>query len=263
MTLLSCAALSSHVALHGSMLELEVSDSVQIFSMILRSLRHLYRPCIIDLFVHRKSNDNFGGLEMLLGYNGIAGGGHSTSLGVMTSLKSLSFRSNELNGSFCGKGPLPASIGHILPNLQYLNMSRNSFQVVFLISIGNIGQLLPGLLTRSSLILLDLSDNSISEKLPDWIGRILKYYFWIDLSMNKLVGPIPPELGFLSDIHTLNLSHNQLNGSIPRTFSNLKQIESLDLSNKLSGGIPQSLLQLNFLSVLSVANNNLSGRAPR
>lgn len=83
------------------------------------------------------------------------------------------------------------------------------------------------------------------------------------LDENSLKGPIPPELGILSDIHTLNLSHNQLNGSIPRTFSNLKKIESLDLSNnKLSGGIPPDLVQLHFLSFFSVANNNLSGHTP-
>lgn len=105
---------------------------------------------------------------------------------------------------------------------------------------------------------IDFLSKSRSES---YTGNILYFMSGIDLSMNKLAGPIPPELEFLSDIHTLNLSHNQMNSSIPRTFSNLKQIQSLDLSdNKLSGEIPSDLVQLNFLSVFSVANNNLSGR---
>jgi hypothetical protein len=57
------------------------------------------------------------------------------------------------------------------------------------------------------------------------------------------------------------LSHNNLTGCIPATFSNLKQIESLDLSyNNLNGGIPPELAVLNNLAVFSVAHNNLSGR---
>ncbi|KAF2310543.1 hypothetical protein GH714_014053 [Hevea brasiliensis] len=83
------------------------------------------------------------------------------------------------------------------------------------------------------------------------------------ISCNKLVGEIPPQIGNLSKIHTLNLSHNRFTGPIPETFSNLKQIESLDFSyNKLSGQIPSQLTQLNYLSVFSVAHNNLSGKTP-
>lgn len=49
-------------------------------------------------------------------------------------------------------------------------------------------------------------------------------------------------------------------GSIPESFSNLKQIERLDLShNNLNGNISQ-LTQLNFLVVFNVAHNNLSGK---
>ncbi|XP_034700181.1 receptor-like protein 1 [Vitis riparia] len=85
----------------------------------------------------------------------------------------------------------------------------------------------------------------------------------LDLSGNKLTGPIPPEIGNLSGIHTLNLSYNQLIGSIPETFSNLKEIESLDLShNGLMGQIPPQMVELNFLSVFTVAHNNLSGKTP-
>ncbi|KAK7855690.1 receptor-like protein 56, partial [Quercus suber] len=66
-------------------------------------------------------------------------------------------------------------------------------------------------------------------------GNILNYMFGIDLSSNKLVGEIPPELGRISNIRALNLSHNNLFGPIPTTFSKLKLIESLDLSyNNLS-----------------------------
>ncbi|KAK0571645.1 hypothetical protein LWI29_019373 [Acer saccharum] len=92
-------------------------------------------------------------------------------------------------------------------------------------------------------------------------GKILTQMSGIDLSCNKLAGGIPPQIGNLAMIHTLNLSHNNLTGSIPSTFSNLKQIESLDLSyNNLSGIIPHQLVELSFLAVFSVAYNNLSGR---
>ncbi|XP_073107440.1 uncharacterized protein [Elaeis guineensis] len=85
----------------------------------------------------------------------------------------------------------------------------------------------------------------------------------IDLSANKFTGTIPPELGNLYGIISLNLSFNQLTGPIPETFSNLNQIETLDLShNHLSGVIPWQLEQLESLEVFSVAYNNLSGCTP-
>ena len=69
----------------------------------------------------------------------------------------------------------------------------------------------------------------------------------LDLSSNKLIGEIPPELGQLSSIFALNLS----------------QLESLDLShNNLSGEIPSELTVLTFLAVFTVAHNNLSGKVP-
>uniref|UniRef100_A0A7N2R2A1 Uncharacterized protein n=1 Tax=Quercus lobata TaxID=97700 RepID=A0A7N2R2A1_QUELO len=94
-------------------------------------------------------------------------------------------------------------------------------------------------------------------------GDILQYMFGIDLSCNRLVGEIPPELGSMSNIRALNLSHNSLSGPIPVTFSNLKQIESLDLSyNNLNGKIPLQLTEMTSLAVFSVAHNNLSGTTP-
>ncbi|KAH9687649.1 Receptor-like protein 13 [Citrus sinensis] len=94
-------------------------------------------------------------------------------------------------------------------------------------------------------------------------GKVLSLLSGLDLSCNKLIGHIPPQIGNLTRIQTLNLSHNNLIGSIPSTFSNLKQIESLDLSyNKLNGKIPHQLVELNALAVFSVAYNNLSGEIP-
>uniref|UniRef100_A0A7N2R4B9 Uncharacterized protein n=1 Tax=Quercus lobata TaxID=97700 RepID=A0A7N2R4B9_QUELO len=94
-------------------------------------------------------------------------------------------------------------------------------------------------------------------------GLILDMMSTLDLSFNKLIGEIPPELGRLSSIFALNLSHNQLNGSTPKTFSNLTQLESLDLShNNLSEEIPSALTDLTFLAAFTVAYNNLSGKVP-
>ncbi|KAM4082547.1 hypothetical protein ACJW30_11G183400 [Castanea mollissima] len=95
-------------------------------------------------------------------------------------------------------------------------------------------------------------------------GDILNYMSGIDLSCNRLVGEIPPELGQINSIfRVMNLSHNNLTGQIPITFSNLKQMESLDLSyNNLNGKIPPQLTELTSLEVFSVAHNNFSGPLP-
>ncbi|GAY68687.1 hypothetical protein CUMW_266070 [Citrus unshiu] len=94
-------------------------------------------------------------------------------------------------------------------------------------------------------------------------GKVLSLLSGLDLSCNKLIGHIPPQIGNLTRIQTLNLSHNNLTGSIPSTFSNLKHVESLDLSNnKLNGKIPYQLVELKTLEVFSVAYNNLSGEIP-
>ncbi|XP_050285639.1 receptor-like protein 15 [Quercus robur] len=94
-------------------------------------------------------------------------------------------------------------------------------------------------------------------------GRILDMMSVLDLSLNKLIGEIPPKLGQLSSIRGLNLSHNHLTGPIPKTFSNLTLLESLDLShNNLSGEIPSTLIDLNSLEIFDVSHNNLSGKLP-
>ncbi|KAK8571745.1 hypothetical protein V6N12_027818 [Hibiscus sabdariffa] len=119
------------------------------------------------------------------------------------------------------------------------------------------------------------NDHYPSSYMEEWIefttksgslsygGSILENMTGIDLSSNKLTGQIPPELGNLSQIHSLNLSHNNLIGVIPSSFSKLKQLESLDLSyNNLTGKIPNQLVDLNSLEFFSVTHNNLSGTIP-
>ncbi|KAG5564270.1 hypothetical protein RHGRI_000463 [Rhododendron griersonianum] len=94
-------------------------------------------------------------------------------------------------------------------------------------------------------------------------GTVLYLFSGINLSHNYLTGPIPPEIGNLSQIKVLNFSHNYLTGTIPAAFSNLKSVESLDLSyNHLNGKIPSQLIELYFLAVFNLSYNNLSGRTP-
>ena len=58
----------------------------------------------------------------------------------------------------------------------------------------------------------------------------------------------------------LNLSNSILTTSIPPTLGNLAELESLDLSqNKLVDEIPQQLTQLTFLESFNVSHNNLMG----
>ena len=90
-------------------------------------------------------------------------------------------------------------------------------------------------------------------------GRVRRLF----LGGNALTGPIPPELGSLSELESLALYSNQLTGAIPPELGRLAKLEWLQLStNQLTGAIPPELGSLGSLDYLSLAGNNLTGQIP-
>ncbi len=92
-------------------------------------------------------------------------------------------------------------------------------------------------------------------------GRVTR----LDLEDNALDGPIPTELGDLSELKYLNFNFNDLSGSIPEALGNLRNLEYLDLENNfyLSGPIPAALGNLRNLEYLNLSLiPDLSGSIP-
>jgi len=83
----------------------------------------------------------------------------------------------------------------------------------------------------------------------------------LNLGRNQLLtGNIPPELGNLSNLTHLKLHENNLNGSIPPELGNLGNLEDLALGyNQLTGNIPPEIGNLSNLNILVLDNNQLSG----
>ena len=99
---------------------------------------------------------------------------------------------------------------------------------------------------------------SIPPELGDLTGLIT-----LDLGVNLLTGSIPPELGKLTNLIFLNVTGNELTGEIPAELGNLVNLRNLaGNSNDLTGGIPAELGNLNNLSILQFWDNDLSGEIP-
>ncbi|BAB09221.1 receptor-like protein kinase [Arabidopsis thaliana] len=82
------------------------------------------------------------------------------------------------------------------------------------------------------------------------------------LQNNQLTGPIPSELGQLSELETLDLSGNRFSGEIPASLGFLTHLNYLRLSrNLLSGQVPHLVAGLSGLSFLIVGNAFLCGPA--
>ena len=83
------------------------------------------------------------------------------------------------------------------------------------------------------------------------------------LSGNNLRGPIPPELGELANLRTLDLSRNNLAGSIPLELGYLVKLRTFNLrASNLGGTIPPELGNLAELRDLHVGYNELTGPIP-
>ncbi|MDE2863148.1 MAG: cadherin-like beta sandwich domain-containing protein [Chloroflexota bacterium] len=82
----------------------------------------------------------------------------------------------------------------------------------------------------------------------------------LELSGNRLEGPIPDELAGMGFLRTLNLEGNRLSGSIPAELGNLRRLRHLNLGeNQLEGFIPEEIFTLPELGNLILHENRLSG----
>ncbi|XVE84023.1 hypothetical protein DITRI_Ditri16bG0135500 [Diplodiscus trichospermus] len=156
-----------------------------------------------------------------------------------------------------------------LSNLSWLDLSDNRFT-----------EFLPKSVELPPLLLLDISNNYMSGKIPSWVGKAsvlvlrnnsfegdfpceeLLDVAYLDVSYNSLSGPLPfcfnPSLGYL------DLERNNFMGSIPNALFNLSGLSVLNLrDNSLSGSVPDSMKALPKLKVLLLGKNNLIGLIPK
>ena len=106
---------------------------------------------------------------------------------------------------------------------------------------------------------LDLSSNRLSGPIPFELSGLVNLRL-LNLGFNDLSGPIPPELGGLVNLRLLDLRFNDLSGPIPSQLSSMNSLQTLILNaNDLSGPIPPELGGLANLKQLNLGNNDLSG----
>ncbi|KAF8022339.1 hypothetical protein BT93_F0002 [Corymbia citriodora subsp. variegata] len=281
---------------------------------------------IFDVSENKFSGDlpnqfgDFKELELLdLSYNSFSGS-IPANLGELSSLRELALVDNKLTGT------IPESIGRLsnlkgltlrhnfyngvvselhfenLKSLTFLDFSFNElilnvsstwvppFQLRTLgLSGCKVGPKFPKWLqTQRNITMLDISNASISDDIPDWLYNIFSNIATLDISTNMLRGQVPQDIGDkmpqlsmlrlkgnnltggipsslckLNELVEISLSMNQLSGKLPRCWGASQKLRDLLFAdNKLNGRIPKSLCHLQDLSVLSLQRNGFTGEIP-
>ncbi|PIA33690.1 hypothetical protein AQUCO_04000033v1 [Aquilegia coerulea] len=145
------------------------------------------------------------------------------------------------------KGAIPYSICRV-KTLNELGASYNQISGV-----------LPDLSNLTSLSVLDLRENQIGSKLP----IMPKGLITVLLSKNSFFGEIPQQFTELNQLQHLDLSFNFLQGTLPAALFTLPNISYLNMaSNMLIGSLPKNLACSSALSFVDISNNKLTGGLP-
>ncbi|XP_039138220.1 receptor-like protein EIX1 [Dioscorea cayenensis subsp. rotundata] len=209
----------------------------------------------------------------------------------LPSLQALYLSSTNFNGT------IPYYLGQLFPELDMLDLSYNNIAVrpdwvpppklkYLHMNDCKVGPRFPSWLQNlKNLSSLGMSNASIGDVLPLWFWNFSLDIVDIDLSHNEIKGKLPACSLKLTNLKSLDLSHNYLEGQLPQfssylvdldpahgsfsrsTFSNTSIIvpnlwELYISSNKITGSIPSSLCELNYLQVLDLSKNMIEGVIP-
>ncbi|KAK3170384.1 hypothetical protein Dsin_000204 [Dipteronia sinensis] len=204
-----------------------------------------------------------------------------TNLGKSKTLEQLELSVNNFSGI------IPNQIADF-GNLTLIDLSVNRLSgsipdrigelsklEVLILSANNLSGGIPANLSRFA-----ANQNNFSGQIPAGLTGYLKN---LDLSYNNLSGLIPTELLSQPNLQTVDLSFNLLEGTIPKDISSslvrlrlgsnslsgeilsikwatLGQLTYLELeNNSFTGMIPQQLGSCQHLTLLNLAQNNLTG----
>ncbi|CBI38639.3 unnamed protein product, partial [Vitis vinifera] len=157
----------------------------------------------------------------------------------------LSLANNKIHGPL----PIPPP-----STIEYYSVSRNKL----------IGEISPLICNVSSLMLLDLSSNNLSGRIPQCLDNLSKSLSVLDLGSNSLDGPFPQTCTVTNNLRVVDLDiANDLRG-MQRFFEKIPDILiAIDFSgNNFKGQIPTSTGNLKGLHLLNLGDNNLTGHIP-
>ncbi|XP_062170885.1 receptor-like protein 2 [Alnus glutinosa] len=171
--------------------------------------------------------------------------GHIPSgLGACSKLKVFRAGFNSLFG------PLPDDI-YNATGLEEISLPSNDLS----------GPISSDIVNLVKLTNLELYVNKLSGKLPENIGKLSKLKHVI-LHSNSLTGSLPPSLMNCTNLTRLILRINFFEGDVSFfNFSGLHQLTVIDLgANNFSGSLPVSLYSCKSLIAIRLARNQLEGQ---
>ncbi|KAF8025263.1 hypothetical protein BT93_F2183 [Corymbia citriodora subsp. variegata] len=166
----------------------------------------------------------------------------SPFLSNLTGLRNLSLASNN----FFGRIPPELSS---LRRLRNLELYENNLE----------GPVPHSFVLLTNLLTLILMGNKLTGTIPVSLFANCTKLRILDLSMNSLVGEIPPEIGNCRNLHGLGLYNNAFRGHLPVSLRNASQMFSIDVEyNNLEGLLPSDIVErLPSLQYLHLSYNKM------
>jgi Leucine-rich repeat (LRR) protein len=193
------------------------------------------------------------------------------SLLSMSDLRVLDLHSNWLQGQLLAfpkpaiyldfsrnnfSSVIPASIGNSPANISFFSLSSNKFY----------GSIPESICNATKLRLLDLSNNSFSDTIPQYLFKMSESQDSnqglgvLNLRKNNLTGAISNSFPRNCGLQTLNLNENQLEGRLPKSLARCTSLEVLDLGNNhIEDVFPCYLKNISMLHVLVLRSNKFYG----
>ncbi|CDO96827.1 unnamed protein product [Coffea canephora] len=109
---------------------------------------------------------------------------------------------------------------------------------------------------------LNISNLGLTGTIPPQLGN-LSFLMSLDMSGNNFYGELPHELIRLSRLRVLSLGINMLSGNIPSWVGSFQQLRHFSLkNNSFTGFIPPSISNMSKLETFNLQFNSLQGAIP-